>query len=237
MDIQPNYSLRNNPMAGSESACFGQLDKHEFDMLLSLGTTSRYPKGAFIFCPGETGQHVFFLHKGRIKISNFSPAGHEVILWFCFSGEMFGLSEITRGNDRAVSAQACEDSEVISIHRDQFNTFLIHHPKVAFLIMQILSCRMRVLGDMLVNLVSDNVNTRLAKLILRLGAQYGTREGKVIHLDIHLTHQEIADMIGTTRQTATTLLGQFKRQGILSIDNRRILIESEELLHGLLKTS
>lgn len=96
---------------------------------------------------------------------------------------------------------------------------------------------MRVLSDMLVNLVSDNVNTRLAKLILRLGAQYGTREGKAIHLDIHLTHQEIADMIGTTRQTATTLLGQFKHRGILSIDNRRILIESEELLHGLLKTS
>ncbi len=223
-------------MGSIEPSCFSQLDKQELDILLSLGTSSRYPKGTFIFSPGEAGQHVFFLHKGRIKISNLSPAGHEVILWFCFSCEMFGLSEITRGNDRAVSAQACEDSEVTSIPRELFNTFLIHHPKVAFLIMQILSCRMRVLGDMLVNLVSDNVNTRLVKLILRLGAQYGTREGKVIHLDIHLTHQEIADMIGTTRQTATTLLGQFKRQGILSIDNRRILIESEELLHGLLKT-
>lgn len=146
---------------------------------------------------------------------------------------MFGLSEITRGNDRVVSARACVDSEVLSIHQDQFNAFLMQHPKAAFFIFQILSCRMRVLSDMLVNLVSDTVNTRLAKLILRLSAQYGTREGKVIHLDIHLTHQEIADMIGTTRQTATTLLGQFKRQGILSVDNRRILIESEELLHGL----
>jgi len=237
VDIQSNYYSKNNPMTGFESACFGQLDKQVLDKLLSIGTTSRYPKGTFIFCPGEAGQHVFFLHKGRIKISKLSPTGHEVILWFCFNGEMFGLSEITRGNDRAVSAQACEDSQVMSIPRDQFNTFLMHHPIAAFLTLQILSCRMRVLSDMLVNLVSDNVNTRLAKLILRLGAQYGTREGKVIHLDIHLTHQEIADMIGTTRQTATTLLSQFKRQGILSIDNRRILIESEELLHELLKTS
>jgi len=237
VDIHPNDSPQQNFMTGSESAFFDQLDKQELDVLLSLGSTSRYPKGAFIFCPGEAGQHVFFLRKGRIKISNLSPVGHELILWFCFSGEMFGLSEITRGNDRIASAQACEDSEVMSIPRDQFNSFLMHHPKAAFLILHILSCRMRVLSDMLVNLVSDNVNTRLAKLILRLGAQYGTREGKVIHLDIHLTHQEIADMIGTTRQTVTTLLGQFKRQGILSIDNRRILIESEELLHGLLKTS
>ena len=161
MDNQSNYYSKNNPITGFESACFGQLDKQVLDKLLSIGTTSRYPKGTFIFCAGEAGQHVFFLHKGRIKISNLSPAGHEVILWFCFSCEMFGLSEITRGNDRAVSAQACEDSEVTSIPRELFNTFLIHHPKVAFLIMQILSCRMRVLGDMLVNLVSDNVNTRL----------------------------------------------------------------------------
>ena len=236
METQPNHS-KSGPISGSESACFEQLDKSALDILLSIGTTCRYPKGAFVFCTGDLGQHVFFLRKGRIKISKLSPIGHEIILWLCFNGEMFGLSEITRGNDRAVSAQACEDSEVMSIPRDQFNTFLMHHPKAAFLTLQILSCRMRVLGDMLVNLVSDNVNTRLAKLILRLGAQYGTRDGKVIHLDIHLTHQEIADMIGTTRQTATTLLGQFKRQGILSIDNRRILIESEELLHQLLKTS
>jgi CRP-like cAMP-binding protein len=235
VDIQHNP--RDNRVAGFESAFLEQLDQQALDTLLSLGTTSNYCKGAFIFSSGESGQHVFFLRKGRIKIHNLSPAGHEVILWFCCTGEMFGLSEITRGNDRVVSAQACEDSEVLSIHRDQFNTFLMHHPKAAFFIFQILSCRMRVLSDMLVNLVSDTVNTRLAKLILRLSAQYGTREGKVIHLDINFTHQEIADMIGTSRQTATTLLGQFKRQGILSIDNRRILIESEELLHGLVKAS
>ena len=98
---------------------------------------------------------------------------------------------------------------------------------------QVLSSRLRVLGEMFVNLVSDDVSTRIAKLILRLSARYGTRVGKEVFLNIPLTHQEIADMVGTSRQTVTTVLSTLKRQGVLSIDNRRIHIESEELLNEL----
>src|SRR2546427_395254 len=80
--------------------------------------------------------------------------------------------------------------------------------------------------------LSDEADIRIAKLILRLGARYGRRERGVIHLDIPLTHQEIADMVGTTRQTVTSALSRLKRQGALSIDTHRIQIESEELLAG-----
>ena len=99
--------------------------------------------------------------------------------------------------------------------------------------MQVLSSRLRVLGEMFVNLVADDVNTRIAKLILRLSARYGTRVGKEVFLNIPLTHQEIADMVGTSRQTVTSTLSVLKRQGVLSIDNHRIHIESEELLNEL----
>jgi CRP/FNR family transcriptional regulator len=90
-----------------------------------------------------------------------------------------------------------------------------------------------VLGEMVVNLVSDDVGTRIAKLILRLSARYGTRMGKEIFLNIPFTHQEIADMVGTTRQTVSSTLNRLKRQGVLTIETRRIQIESEELLSGL----
>ena len=99
--------------------------------------------------------------------------------------------------------------------------------------MQVLSARLRGLSDVLVNLVADDVDTRIAKLILRLGARYGKLEGRVIHLDIPLTHQEIADMVGATRQTVSGTLSRLKKQGVLSIDMHRIDIESEELLSGL----
>lgn len=237
VSLRPGPANEYNPLLLASSDVLAQIDKLELDALLGLGKIKRYAKGSYIFHAGEAGSHVYFLSQGRIKIYQLSPLGREIILWFCFSGEIFGLAEITHGGGRAVCAQACENSEVLCIPQDQFHAYLETHPKTAMLIMQVLSCRLRVLGDMLVNLASDDVNTRLAKLILRLGARYGTRVGKEIHLSVHLTHQEMADMIGTTRQTITSVLGQLKRQGILSMDNRRILIESEELLSEMSQMS
>lgn len=132
-----------------------------------------------------------------------------------------------------VNAQVCEASEVLAVSQENFKAFLDYHPRVVMLSMQVLSSRLRVLGEMFVNLVADDVNTRIAKLILRLSACYGTRVGKEVFLNIPLTHQEIADMVGTSRQTVTSALSALKRQGVLSIDNRRIHIESEGLLDEL----
>lgn len=188
-----------------------------------------------MFRAGAPGNNVYFLKRGKVKICQPSPLGREVILWFCLPGEIFGLAEVARGGGRVVSAQACEQSEVLAVSHEQFKSFLATHPQTALLSMQVLSSRLRILGEMLVNLVADDVNTRIAKLILRLSARYGTRVGKEIFLNIPLTHQEIADMIGTSRQTVTSVLSGLKRQGVLSIDNHRIHIESEELLNEIVQ--
>jgi CRP/FNR family transcriptional regulator len=198
-----------------------------------VGATQHYPKGSLVFRAGDPGRNVYFLRHGRVKIYELSPVGREVILWFCFSGEVFGLAEVARGGGRVVNAEACEACEILVLPQDQFKAYLRAHPDAALLCMQVLASRLRILSEVLANLVSDDVNTRVAKLILRLSARYGVRVGKDIVLNIPLTHQEIADMVGTTRQTVTTALGQLKRQGVLSIDSHRIQIESEELLNEL----
>lgn len=210
-----------------------QLDVDDSAGLLAIATVQHYDKGDFVFRSGAPGSNVYFLRRGKVKIHQLSPFGREVILWFCFSGEIFGLAEVARGGGRVVNAQACEPSEVLAVSQEKFREFLDDHPRIAMLSMQVLSSRLRVLGEMFVNLVSDDVNTRIAKLILRLSARYGTRVGKEVFLNIPLTHQEIADMVGTSRQTVTSALSALKRQGVLSIDSHRIHIESEELLNEL----
>jgi CRP/FNR family transcriptional regulator len=207
-----------------------QLDPEDYSALTSLAKLQSYARGDFVFRAGAPGNNVYFLQSGKIKISQPSPLGREVILWFCFPGEIFGLAEVARGGFRVVNALASAPSEVLAVSHEQFRSFLARHPNTALLSMQVLSSRLRILGEMLVNLVADDVNTRIAKLILRLSARYGTRVEKEIFLNIPLTHQELADMIGTSRQTVTSALSDLKKRGILSIDNHRIHIESEELL-------
>jgi CRP/FNR family transcriptional regulator len=238
--VQRNASAGPAPAAAdaagqlvAPSNFLAQLDARDYADLTALARLQHYARGEPVFRAGAPGSNVYFLKSGKVKICQLSPLGREVILWFCFPGEIFGLAEVARGGGRVVNALASEPSEVLAVSQQQFREFLSGHPQTALLSMQVLSSRLRVLGEMFVNLVADDVNTRIAKLILRLSARYGTRVGKEIYLNIPLTHQEIADMTGTSRQTVTTALSALKRQGVLSMDNHRIHIESEELLSGM----
>ncbi len=227
-DSTARDAASQHPVAPSNF--LGQLDEHQYRLLASLGRVQHYNRGEAVFRSGGPGNHVYFLQRGKLRVGQVSPLGREVILWFCLPGELCGLAEVARGGGRVVSAVACEASEALAVSQEQFKGFLAEHPQVALLSMEVLSSRLRILGEMFVNLVSDDVNTRIAKLILRLSARYGARVGHEIFLEIPLTHQEIADMVGTTRQTVTSALSALKRQGVLSIDNHRIRINSEELL-------
>jgi CRP/FNR family cyclic AMP-dependent transcriptional regulator len=209
------------------------LKANDLAELEALGRRERFARNDFVFSAGGPGRTVYFLRSGRVKIFQPSAPGREVILWFCLPGEIFGLAEVARGGGRSVSAVACEPCEVLCVAQEQFMAFVEERPRVAMLSMQVLSSRLRVLGEMHANLVSDDVDTRVAKLILRLAARHGARRGTELVLALPLTHQEIADMVGTTRQTVTSCLGNLKRRGVLSIDSHRLVIESEELLASL----
>lgn len=192
-----------------------------------------FAKNEFIFKAGDAGRHVYFLQRGRVKIYQPAPEGKDVILWFCFPGDMFGMAEVARGGGRVVHAQACEASEMLVLSQTELTEYLQTHSAAALLIMQVLSNRLRALGDVVVNLINDDAQTRIIKLILRLATRYGVRVDQDIHLSIQLTHQEIADMVGATRQTVTSVLSQLQRQGLMRLENRRIRIESMESLDGM----
>ncbi|MEO7133514.1 MAG: Crp/Fnr family transcriptional regulator [Vicinamibacterales bacterium] len=198
-----------------------------------MARVDTYRKNRLVFRAGERSTHVYVLESGVVKVFEMSDLGRDTILWFCLPGEIFGLAEAVAGGWRGVSAQACEQSTLLSVPGDQFRQYLATHPQASMLCLQALSARLRGLGHVLVNFVSDDVHTRIGKLLLRLGARYGSRVGTEIILQIPLTHQAISDMVGAARPTVSSALGDFKRKGVLSIDSHRIRIESEELLNEI----
>ena len=206
------------------------LPEADLAALLQIGQTHRFRKSEFVFRAGDATHHVYLLLRGRVKIYQPSTVGKEVILWFCFGGELFGLAEAARGGERVVSAQACDDAEILCIRQEQFTAFLSQHPHTALRIVQVLSCRLRVLGDVVINLISDDVHTRVLKMLLQLGSRCGSPDTLGLRLNITLTHQEIADMIGTTRQTVTTTLGQLERDGMIRIEHHVIYIVDKSLM-------
>jgi CRP/FNR family transcriptional regulator len=205
---------------------FSQIGLDNQKQLLDLGEKRFFKKGETIFRAGSPGEHVYILLDGRVKIYQLSSIGREVILWFCFPGELFGLAEILRSERRKVFSQSCCDCEILVIGQSAFTRFLQECPLAATSVIDLLSCRLRELGNVHLNVASDDVTSRVVKLMTRLAARYGKRIQGDIYLDIPITHQEMADMIGSSRQTVTEVLGHLRRQGVLRVENRTIFIQN-----------
>ena len=202
--------------------------------LLKLAKRRTLCRGEFVFRVGDQKRGAYVLTRGRLKFFRVTPDGREVILWLCFAGEVFGISEVPAAKGRRVNVEACEESEVAVVADAAFNRFLDEHPAAARLCRRTMAARLGMLTNTLVNLVADDAYARVAKLILHLGMQHGTKLGDAIVLEVVLTHQEIAGMTGVNRQTVTRILGDLRRKRILSIQRRRIRIDDAAKLNQLI---
>lgn len=216
------------------SLFFARLKPEERDELIVRGKREEIAKGKFVFRVGNPATHVYFLERGRVKIFHRNPSGKELLLWFCVPGEIFGLAELHQGGSRQVSAQASEQSRILSIERGEFDAFVERHPSAALVLIDVLSQRLRGLGHLVQAIVADDVNKRVAQLLIRLGKSYGRRDqdGTLV-IEMRLTHQEMANMIGTSRQSVTSLLNALKQQGVLDIKNRYLQLRDEMFLQQM----
>ena len=193
-----------------------------------------------LFRAGDRSDSVYVVAKGCIRLFRISPAGRETILWFNFPGEIFGIAELLSGNERQVYAAANEPSQVYSISRKDFADFLSRHPEAAMKAIGILSARVRTLGQMLVGLASDTVEARIVKLLMRLAAiSSGNQCSAESHTDemcvnVKLTHQDIANMVGSSRQTVSSILANLRKQGVLRTVSQHFHISHPDHLRNLL---
>ena len=148
-----------------------------------------------LFRAGDRSTDVYIVAGGCIRLFQVSSTGKETILWFSFPGEIFGMAELCRGSDRQIHAVANEATQVYSISHKDFTHFLGAHPEAAMKAIGILSARVRALGYTLVGLASDNVETRVARLLIRFSAiSSGTRccDGGPVSFHIRSHRQRLA---------------------------------------------
>lgn len=222
-------------MTESQAQFYPRLEAAEQEALLALARRRLYGRHESVFEAGEPPREVFILLRGQVKVFKALASGKEVILWFCRPGELFGLADMVAGGRRRVHARSCMDSELLIIGEEAFRRFLQGHPNAAVRFVDLLSGRMRLLIDVLGGLVEEDVTQRVISLLARLSVHYGRPADDGLHLDIALTHQDIADMVGTSRQSVTTALCELKRRQVLSTPRRRIVVHRRELLEEVLR--
>lgn len=211
-----------------------QLYDADLDALYSLGKRFSFAKNDFIFKAGETDLNIWVLQSGRVKLFGSSVHGREVLLSFVLAGEIFGLAECLQEQPRLIYASAAEACEGVSIPHTQFKEWLGGRPEIACVLMKILAWRMREYGQRFLSLANGNIKMGVAQLMVRLGATYGEQVGPHIHVNsFPLTVQDIADMVGASRQSVSTCLAEMKREGILDCVRHIMIIKQEARLQQI----
>ena len=196
----------------------------------SIKFTAVYPKGSVLFVEGEQPRGVFIICSGRIKLTTSSAEGKTLIVKIAEAGEVLGASAGILGKPYEVSAETLEPAQINFIRREDFLAFLNSHPEACLHTAQQLSEKyysaqreIRTLG------LSQSTSEKLARLFLDWCDQSGDETAKGMRLTVLLTHEEIGQMIGTTRETVTRLLSDFKRKKIIDVKGSSVFVRTPAL--------
>ncbi|MDN5347088.1 MAG: family transcriptional regulator, cyclic receptor protein [Clostridia bacterium] len=188
------------------------------------GKAFTFRTGQVIFMAGEESNRVFLIQKGRVKIYRLTPDGTAVTVSIRHPGEIFGLAEVLMETERVCFAEALEDLTVLVLKKLDFETLLKQVPAFAYEVARVLAKRLREAETIIYEMAHYQTPGRLARLLLKLADCSGQAMPQGIKLGVRLSHREIAEMIGTSRQTVTSTLNAMVRERAIDMRHKEIIV-------------
>jgi CRP/FNR family transcriptional regulator, cyclic AMP receptor protein len=186
-----------------------------------------------VYLPGDRAAGIHFLANGRVKISKVTRDGKELTLAYRATGDFFGETCLLDGRPREEMVEAMEPCATVEVTQEALDEVLKSNVDVAYLFVRTLITRRRDLETKVEQLIFKDVGSKLAELLLRLGAEHGVEAKKGLVLGLKITHQEMANLIGSTRETVSLTLSQFKRKGYIATEGRKVILADTEGLRAL----
>ncbi|MGQ0570893.1 MAG: Crp/Fnr family transcriptional regulator [Armatimonadota bacterium] len=220
-----------SPLALSEVSIFQGLSPEELKALAALLQRRLYRKGETVFRQSDPGSTLYIIESGEVKVTLVSSHGKEVILAILGQGGFFGELALLDGESRSADAVTRVDSRLLALHREPFLEFLRSHPSTAIRVIEALSRRVRRTTGLVQEAAFLDVPQRLARVLLQIhepGRQLGP-DG--IPQYPRLTQRELAELVGTTRETINKCLGDYEKQGLIRRSKGLVrVLKPEELM-------
>jgi global nitrogen regulator NtcA len=187
-----------------------------------------FERGKTIFFPGDPAEKVYFLVKGAVKLSRVYEAGDEITVALLRENSVFGVLSLITGHrsDRFYHAVAFTPVELLSTPVDQMQKALKEKPELALMMLQGLSSRILQTEMMIETLAHRDMGSRLVSFLLILCRDFGIPDTNGVTIDLKLSHQAIAEAIGSTRVTVTRLLGDLREDRMISIQKKKITVHN-----------
>jgi CRP/FNR family cyclic AMP-dependent transcriptional regulator len=219
--------LRNFPL-------FEQLDDEYLTEISKLCSTRKYTKGESIFLEGDEGDELYLVISGVIQIYQDNHS-RDVVLSIFREGDFFGeMALLQNERVRSASARTIEKSTLCILKKRHFIPLVNSKPEILIGILGTALDRLRDANKLIMDLTIHDVRTRIARMLLRLTEQHGVPSADGILIDLKLTHQQLADMTGTARETVTKLLLELQNEQLIRNDQRKIIVCNLDGLRNIL---
>ncbi|MDA0999977.1 MAG: Crp/Fnr family transcriptional regulator [bacterium] len=215
----------------SQIPFFSQLSPESISELSRRINRRRYEKDQIIFHKDDPGSMLYIILSGKVKITLPSPEGENVIVAILSTGDFFGELSLFDGESRSATATATEISEILTLDQKEFIHYISENPKVSINILAELSRRLRRTDELLSDAAFCSLGARLAKRILELSERYGEKiSPKSTRLNLKLKQQDLADMVGATRESVNKMLRDFRSKEIIDFQKGIITILDRDAL-------
>jgi CRP/FNR family transcriptional regulator, cyclic AMP receptor protein len=215
--------LRRTPL-------FATLDQDSSASLRSSMSEIELARGEVLFHEGDPGDSLYVVLRGKIKLGRTSGDGRENLVAVLGPGEMFGELSLFDPGPRSAGATALVDSTLLGLSQDELTPWLATRPDVARALLRAIARRLRRTNDSMSDLVFSDVPGRVAKALLDLSARFGTAADDGIHVAHDMTQEELAQLVGASRETVNKALADFAGRGWLRLEARAVVLTNVERL-------
>ena len=187
-------------------------------------------KGGILFKEGDSGEHVYVIVEGKLKLGTSSGDGRENLLSILGPGEMFGELSLFDPGPRTSAATAVTDAKLLSLSHEKLIPWLRENPDVSLQLLARLAQRLRRTNEAVGDLVFSDVPGRVAKAIMDLGNRFGVQKDDGLHVNHDLTQEELAQLVGASRETVNKALADFAGRGWVRLEPRAVVVLDLERL-------
>ncbi|SNR98975.1 CRP/FNR family transcriptional regulator, anaerobic regulatory protein [Anaerovirgula multivorans] len=211
---------------------FSQLKEADIQEISKITIERSFRKGAIIFMEGDPGEAFYFIKSGKVKVYKTTPDGREHIFTILSEGGVF--AEVTLFNEipYPASAEVLEDAEIGMIKNKELEDLIRRNAEIALQIIKVFSKKLFSSQQKVKELALGDTYMRIAKTLITFAEDHGVKTSNGIEIRLNISRQELANMIGTARETVSRALSQFKKEGSIDIEGKKIIIKNMEKLES-----
>lgn len=201
-----------------------QKDLMEIDRMTPM---QHLPRNTMVQTPDLHREGLFIVKEGKLRMYKINDEGKQFTAGILGAGNMFGETDSFSFGTKGIYIETMEETLLCSMMKEEFETFLNNRPQLAMKLLKELSDRLKERDEMLEKLALGDIRERVLHLLVKLSERFGVEDGNLLRIDLALTHQEVANMIGATRETVTVALNGLAKDGVVQTGRKSILVNPD----------